>query len=61
MHIPEVLMTAVGTVVRHLCPLRPKCYVVEVEERKQVQVHNDVSVKRGEDIRSEYLLLLGEL
>lgn len=30
-----------------------------VEERKQVQVHKDVSVKRGEDIRSEYLLLRG--
>lgn len=54
MHIPEVSMTAVGTVVWHLCPLRAKCYVVEVEERKQVKVHKDISVKRGEDIRSEY-------
>lgn len=50
MHIPEVLVTAVGTVVRHLCPLRAKCSIVEVEERKQVQVHKDVSVKRGDDI-----------
>lgn len=50
MHIPEVLVTAVDTVVQHLCPLRPKCYVVEVEERKQVQVHKDISVKRGDDI-----------